>query len=250
MSQRARTFLAGGLALLGIALTAGCASMRKELVVYDPNEAQNRENLKLNEKIVGPIARGYRATVPPQVRERIATFHNNTLEPRIFVNDVLQGRIAAAGRTAGRFVVNSTVGVGGLFDIAGQNGVPQETGDFGQTLYVYGVEDGAYSVSPLLGPSTSRDTLGFIVDTAADPVGLALTYTVGDLAAIGEGGIGLLDDIDKYRSAQESSIDFYSFLRSSYYQTRRAQLREAVGLPKQAEGPASFPVLDKPKRRR
>lgn len=249
MSQRARTFLTRGLTLAGCALLAGCASMRKELVVYDPYEGENRKNLELNQQILGPVARTYRATVPPPVRERIATFHNNTIEPRIFVNDVLQGRFPAAGRTAGRFVVNSTIGIGGLFDIAGQNGVPQETGDFGQTLYVYGVEDGAYSVSPIFGPSTSRDSLGFLVDTFADPVGLAISYTLGDLASIGEGTVGVLDDIDKYKSAQESSIDFYTFLRSSYYQTRRAQLREAIGLPKQAEGPASFPTLDKPKGR-
>lgn len=249
MKRRARTFASLGLAVATMSFVAGCASVpRQDLVLSDPYEASNREALKINERIVSPISRGYRAVVPAPVRERLGTLHNNLQEPRIFVNDVLQGRFPAAAHTAGRFVVNSTVGIGGLIDVAGQHGLTQETGDFGQTLYVYGVQGGTYFVSPAFGPTTDRDTLGFIVDTATDPVGLALTFTVGGIGTYPLAGVDIADGLDKYQSAQDSSLDFYTFLRSSYIQTRQAQLREGIGLPKQAVGPASFPTLDKPKR--
>lgn len=249
MTRRSRTIVSLGFAVAAMGSLAGCATgPREDLVLNDPYEANNRDNLKLNERIITPIARGYKALVPAPVRERIGTVHNNLQEPRIFVNDVLQGRFPAAVHTAGRFIVNSTVGIGGLIDVAGQHGLTQETGDFGQTLYVYGVQGNTYFVSPALGPSTDRDSLGFLVDTATDPVGLALTFTVGGIGTYPLTGLDIADGLDKYQSAQDSSLDFYTFLRSSYLQTRRAQLREAIGLPKQPEGPAAFPTLDKPKR--
>ncbi len=205
--------------------------------IDDPNEANNRKMLAVNQAIFGPISTGYHAT-PPILREGVGNVSSNLNEPRIFANDILQLRLGAGATTFGRFVVNSTFGVGGLFDVASMSGLPKQSGDFGQTLFVWGVGDGPYFVSPLLGPSTPRDTFGYVVDQVGDPVGLALSLTWGWPATIAIGGMDFVSQIDQLKQAQDSSIDFYSFLRSAYYQNRRAQLREAVGLPVSVETPA------------
>jgi len=97
--------------------------------------------------------------------------NSNLKEPRILVNNLLQLRLDAAARTTTRFVVNSTLGIGGLVDVAGRNGIAQQSGDFGQTLFVWGVSEGPYVMSPFMGPATTRDAVGSVVDMAANPLG-------------------------------------------------------------------------------
>ncbi|MBV8664049.1 MAG: VacJ family lipoprotein, partial [Hyphomicrobiales bacterium] len=228
-----------GLAALSLTLLAGCASVPHDPMaqINDPNEAVNRKMLAVNQAVFGPVSSAYHAT-PSLAREALGNVSSNLNEPRIFANDLLQGRIAAGATTFGRFVLNSTFGVAGLFDIASANGLPKQTGDFGETMSVWGVGDGPYFVSPLLGPSTVRDTFGFVVDQVADPVGVALSITWGLPASLGVGSIDFVSQVDRLKQAQDSSIDFYSFLRSAYYQNRRAQLRQAAGLPLSVETPA------------
>ncbi|MBV8104262.1 MAG: VacJ family lipoprotein [Hyphomicrobiales bacterium] len=208
--------------------------------INDPNESTNRQALAVNQAVFGPISTGYHAVTPSIIRQGIGNVSANLNEPRIFANDLLQLRFSAFATTAARFVVNSTLGLGGIFDVATQGGLAKQTGDFGQTLFVWGVDDGPYLVSPYLGPSTARDAVGFVVDEAGDPVGWALGVAFGYPAIAGLAGIGFVTQVDQLKQAESSSIDFYSFLRSSYYQTRRAQLREAIGLPANVESPAEI----------
>jgi phospholipid-binding lipoprotein MlaA len=168
-------------------------------------------------------------------------------EPRIFANDLLQLRFDAMSKTFARFFVNSTFGAGGLFDVATIGNIPKQTGDFGQTLFVWGVDDGPYLVSPFFGPGTARDTVGLIADQVGDPASWALGEAFGNPAMLGAAGLDFVTQVDQLKQAEDSSIDFYSFLRSSYYQTRRAQLREAAGLPANVESPADIgPAAQEP----
>ncbi len=167
------------------------------------------------------------------------------------VNNVLQLRFDAAARTTTRFVVNSTFGMGGLFDVAGPNGIAQQSGDFGQTLFVWGVSEGPYVVQPYLGPSTLRDAVGSVVDMAANPLGwligtqVALVTTQVAVTA-GTTTVDAVDRLGQLKTAEDASIDFYSFIRSGYYQMRRAELREAIGLPSVVESPVTTDIDDAP----
>jgi phospholipid-binding lipoprotein MlaA len=166
--------------------------------------------------------------------------NSNLKEPRIFLNNVLQLRLDAAAHTAGRFVVNSVFGLGGIVDIATREGLPQESGDFGQTLFVWGVAEGPYIVRPYLGPSTLRDAVGATVDLFGDPLGLLIGTQVG--VAISTATLDAVVRLGDLKAAEDASIDFYSFLRSGYYQTRRAQLREATGQPGVIDSPATSDI--------
>jgi len=216
-------------------LLAACAGAPRDLssAINDPNERLNRHVLAATRVTLRPVAAVVSA-IPGPLHDRLRDFNSNLKEPRIFVNNVLQGRFEAAHATAGRFLTNSVLGVGGLFDIASRAGLEQKSGDFGQTLFVWGVAEGPYVVH--LGPSTLRDTVGSVVDMAADPVG----WAIGSQLALSVGS-SLLEGaqrLGEFKQAENASVDFYSFVRSGYYQTRRAELREAVGLPRQIDSPA------------
>ena len=205
----------------------------------DPFEDLNRKifssNQAFNEVVVYPIAKAYREGVPESVRDRIEAFTTNLSEPMVFANTLLQLRLDAAAATLSRFVVNSTAGGLGLFDVAASYGQPHQTGDFGQTLYVWGVRDTAYLVLPVLGPSTVRDGIGTGVSLLA-PYGVAMvvpakfataTTQVNTVDAVGKpvadlGKAGTLQEIEA------SSLDFYAMLRSVSDQKRQAELREAL----------------------
>ncbi len=217
-----------------------CASMRDvSMPIVDPEEASNRQVLAINQAVLHPIAQVVKAVTPGPIHDRLIDLDSNLQEPRIFVNDVLQGRPEAAFHTLVRFIANSTIGIGGLFDFAAMNGLPQETGDFGETLFVWGGDAGIYTVTPFFGPSTSRDVVGLAVDTAADPISLFLGLKFGTLVGLAPGVVDGVARISQLKEAEDASIDFYTFLRSSYYQTRRAQLRQAIGLPAEVDSPAT-----------
>jgi len=222
------------------ALVSACAGVPRDpsLPIDDPWEQTNRGILRANQVVLDPIANVVKAA-PAPLLNRVRDLDDNLKEPRIFGNDILQGRFGAAYITFGRFLINSTIGLGGLFDVATQGGLPQQSGDFGQTLFVWGVTGGPYVVRPYFGPATSRDFFGGAVDTAADPVGWALGTAFGLPASIGSGGLNAASNLSQLKEAENASIDFYSFLRSDYYQTRRAELREAIGLPAVVESPAT-----------
>jgi phospholipid-binding lipoprotein MlaA len=220
-------------------LVGACASTPRDasLPINDPNEQTNRQLLAANQAVLRPVAEVVKAVTPGPIHDRMRDFNSNLKEPRIFVNNILQLRFDAALHTATRFAMNTTFGGGGLFDIATPEGVAQESGDFGQTLFVWGVTEGPYMVRPYLGPTTLRDAVGSTVDLFGDPLGLLMGTQVG--VAIATASLDAAVRLGDLKTAEDASIDFYSFLRSAYYQTRRAQLREALGLPSTVESPAT-----------
>jgi phospholipid-binding lipoprotein MlaA len=246
--RRARLWSKWAAAWASALLVSACAGAPRDaaLPISDPNETANRQVLAANQQILGPVSEAVRAAIPGPVHDRLHDLNSNLKEPRILVNNVLQLRFDAAARTTTRFVVNSTVGIGGLFDVAG---IAQQSGDFGQTLFVWGVSEGPYVVWPYLGPSTGRDAVGSVVDMVANPVGwligaqVALATTQAAVTA-GTTSLDAVDRLGQLKTAEDASIDFYSFIRSSYYQMRRAELREAIGLPSVVESPATSDIDD------
>lgn len=203
--------------------------------VNDPHEGFNRHVMAANQEALRPVAELVK-TLPGPVHDRVHDFNVNLKEPRILVNTILQGRPTAAAQTAMRFVVNTVIGFGGFIDLASQAGLPQQSGDFGQTLFVWGVPEGTYVVRPYLGPATQRDAFGSVVDMLTNPVGLALAPVTA--ITLGSAGVDAVDRLGQFKMAEDASIDFYSFIRSSYYQLRRNELREALGQPPVVDSPA------------
>lgn len=240
----------GWLSAAGLAaLVSACAGAPHDvsLPIDDPNEQFNRGVLRLNQVALDPPATVVKS-VPGAIRDRLQDLDANLKEPRVLANNILQGRFNAAGITIGRIIFNTTFGLGGLFDVASQGGLPQQTGDFGQTMFVWGVPAGTYTVTPYFGPSTQRDSIGGIVDTVGDPVGWVVGgIWIGWPWSIGSGSLSAVAHLAQWKQAESSSVDFYTFLRSSFYQTRRNQLREALGLPPQVESPATAtPFVESP----
>ena len=137
----------------------------------DPLEKMNRSvferNQRFNHAVVYPVAKAYRNNVPEPVRNSVEAFASNLTEPMVFANDVLQLRLGAAATTVGRFAINSTIGVGGLFDVATRQNLPRQSGDLGQTLYVWGMRDSPYLVLPVIGPTNVRDLVGTTAEFVA-----------------------------------------------------------------------------------
>jgi len=226
-----------GVAIAAIsAALAGCATVegREGGDPADPFEPTNRKvlelNLALDRAVIKPVAQAYRDLVPEFVRNRIRAFLDNLAEPRVVVNQFLQGRTEAAGNEFARFFLNSTVGVLGLFDIASARGLPRQSGDFGQTLFAWGVSDGVYLVLPLFGPSNTRDSLGLAVDAYTTPPAHLIR---GNDAVPIDAGVAIVDGIDlrarnieTLDELQSSALDFYSHLKSVVRQRRSADLRE------------------------
>jgi phospholipid-binding lipoprotein MlaA len=208
--------------------------------IADPMEKQNRAvfegNQELNHAVIYPLAKAYNENVPEEVRDTVDSFTSNLGEPVVFANDVLQLRFAAAATTLGRFALNSTVGIGGLFDVAATQDLPHQSGDFGQTLYVWGVRDSPYLVLPILGPTNLRDAVGSGIEFAAQipaaglyPAGLAAT--VAGHVSTASTVLSPMSDLRKVgdmETLEQGSLDFYTMLRSVTDQKRQAELREAL----------------------
>lgn len=212
----------------------------------DPFEPVNRKifsfNLFVDRILLRPIAVTYEAAVPEVGRNAIRHFLDNLGEPIVFANNMLQGEFRRAHDTAGRFLTNSTLGLGGTIDIATKAGLEKQSGDFGQTLWRWGVPDGPYIVLPILGPSNPRDAIGTGVDGYADPYSHAFSGTSIDNADYGRYLINGVDqrarNIQTLDELQRNAIDFYAQLRSLFRQHRASELRHGE--------PAPLPELDNP----
>jgi phospholipid-binding lipoprotein MlaA len=198
---------------------------------YDPwepfNETMFDVNYKLDRYVLKPVARGYRVVVPEQVQIMIDNgFHNIKIVPR-FVNNLLQGKFEGALRELSRFVVNSTLGVGGLFDAAKHAGLERSNEDFGQTLGVWGASAGPYLVLPLMEPMTVRDGIGRAVDGALDPLSYFLPFFWERLSMrIGETVNDRALNYDLFQGVEDTTLDLYSSVRHFYLKRREQQIRE------------------------
>src|SRR5215467_6866867 len=172
--RRARGGLKWATAWVLPLLLGACAGLPRDvsMLVNDPSEDMNRRVMAANQEVLRPASEFVKTAIPGPVHDRLHDLNSNLKEPRIFVNNVLQGRIEAAGKTGVRFAMNSIFGLGGLFDIASREGLEQQSGDFGQTLFVWGVAEGPYVVRPYLGPATLRDAVGSTVDMFDNPISL------------------------------------------------------------------------------
>ncbi len=201
----------------------------------DPLEPTNRFFYRVNDvidtNVLQPVARGYRYVVPGAVRRSIGHALTNVASPVVFANDVLQGHPRYAAETVTRFVVNSTVGLGGFFDVADDLGLPPHRGaGFGTTLAIWGVGDGPFLFLPLLGPSNVRDTAGLAGNVVLDPFTWASFGGVNALegSRFGAGAVDtreqLLDPVDQVK---KDSLDPYATFRSVYRQSRAAEIEGA-----------------------
>lgn len=216
----------GAFALLGACSTAPV----DENGIRDPYEDQNRgvheENKKLDTILFRPVAVAYGETTPDPLRQGVNNFVSNLDQPGYVVNNLLQLRLGAAVQNTARFVVNTTVGIGGLFDPASAMGLDARDTDFGETLFVWGVPEGNFVELPILGPSTERHMVGRVVDVALNPTRML----VGDLRtanSVGSVASGL-DTRYRFRVTIDGvlyeSVDSYDQSRLLYLQNRRFKL--------------------------
>jgi phospholipid-binding lipoprotein MlaA len=193
--------------------------------VNDPYEESNRGRFKthvaLHRNLIDPVETVYMETVPDPVRAGVHNFLTNIESPTIFINNVLQGEVARAGGTVTRFVVNSTIGIAGIFDIAGWMGIPYRDDDFGQTLAVYGVGDYPYLLVPIIGATNPRDLTGKVVDLFLNPLHY-VTLPGGFVTSLGHAG---LHELDK-RSEDAGQLDELSRTAPDPYATERKMARE------------------------
>lgn len=226
--------LAAGLCsmiLLGGLASCGPAAMPPGDSIADAGERQNRAmhdfNVGLDRVLVGPASRGYGTAVPQPVRRGVSNFAANLAQPSYVLNNLLQVRVGQASHNTLRFLLNTTLGIGGIFDPATALGVPARETDFGETLHIYGVGEGDFVMLPVFGPSTTRDTVGLVVDIATNPARRALPvpesrYVLGAEVLDRFGDRYELDDT--FDSLLYESADSYAQLRSLYLQNRRFRL--------------------------
>jgi phospholipid-binding lipoprotein MlaA len=223
----------GVLSVLGFAaLMAAPGVASAQEAQSDPWEGFNRDMFAVHESVdqavLEPVARGYRAITPRPLRRGVLNFLRNLRAPVIFVNDVLQGEVRRAGTTAVRFGVNTTIGIAGVFDPATSMGLERHDEDFGQTLAVWGVDSGPYIFVPVLGPTTVRDGAGRLVDIALDPLTWAEFDDV-DKVRVGRtvlAGVAtrelVLETVDDIR---RDSLDPYVTIRTSYGLLRESAIQ-------------------------
>ncbi len=200
----------------------------------DPLEGLNRGVFEFNRVVDGllikPVAQIYRGVLPQQAQDSVRSFLRNLRSPVILVNDVLQGDMDRAGTTISRFLVNTTLGIVGLFDVAAELGIPFHDEDFGQTLAVWGVGEGPYLMLPILGPSNPRDVVGLTSEWFLDPVNLYFTNKRDEdwvpwARAITRGIDARARSIDALDELERTSLDYYAAIRSLYRQQRANDIR-------------------------
>jgi phospholipid-binding lipoprotein MlaA len=208
--------------LLLAALLGGCAHTPTDDPA-DPLEPLNRAIYGFNEKadqyLLRPVAVGYTRAVPSEFQRGLHNFFNNLTYPTVIVNDLLQGKFAQAGRDTGRFLFNTTVGLGGFLDPATRIGLTRNEEDLGQTLGYWGVGQGWYLMLPFLGPSTNRDLVGRVGDSFSDP-----TFYADSEISIPVGVAGAVDTRAQFLGADRllaQQYDRYIFIRSLYLQSRQ-----------------------------
>jgi len=199
----------------------------------DPWENTNRAifgfNQAVDHAVLVPVANAYRAVIPNTFRDMIHDFLQNLNSPIIFANDVLQGQGNLAGETFGRALLNTTLGFGGIIDVATKFGVPYHTNDFGITLATWGIDSGPYVMLPILGPSNPRDVVGEVADGFGDPGNIVASQHHRLWASVVRGATAGIDErsrnIESLAEIERTSLDYYATIRSLARQRRAAQIR-------------------------
>lgn len=220
----------------GTFLLAACSVPDTPTSIHDPYEPYNRVmhdlNTSIDTAVLRPASQVYGAVVPKPVRTRLDNASRNLGLPAAMVNKLLQGKVEEAAENGFRFAINSTLGLFGLFDPAQDFGLEENEAGFGDTLAVWGTPEGAYVVSPLFGPSTERDSVGFFVDIATNPIGALFGSDAGDASI----GLAVTESLNFRYSFSETfdsilydSEDSYAQLRLFYLDNRRFELGQSIG---------------------
>lgn len=212
-------------------LLAACTGPDPSVEIYDPYETTNRKTHDVNKAVdralIRPAAKTYGQVVPDTPARAINNFAFNFSEPRNVVNALLQGRIETAADATVRFGINTTIGLLGLFDPATSMGIEGQSTDFGETLYVWGVPEGAYVELPLVGPSTVRHTTGRLADWFMNPLTYALPTPeayIGTMSSV-MWGLDTRDELSvTVDDIYDNSADSYAQSRTFYLQNRRFKL--------------------------
>ncbi|SFN85540.1 phospholipid-binding lipoprotein MlaA [Nitrosospira briensis] len=234
-------------------LFTGCASTRQNnasMDTVDPNEETNRKFYNFTDmvdrNVLAPVADVYIKYVPDPMQRSIGNFYDNLAYPNVILNDFLQGKVRQGFQDSMRFVVNSTIGVGGLFDMAASMGLPQHDEDFGQTLGVWGVDTGSYLFVPLIGPSTYRDAPGIPVSVFSN-----LLFYAGSFASTAiVGPVTVLSIIDRrarlsgpMRVRDQAALDPYLFVREGFLQQRKHLIYDGDPPPESYDDPIDDDAL-------
>lgn len=226
------------------------ATEQERIDEYDPweplNSAMFEVNRTLDRYALKPIAKAYNFVVPDPAQRGVENFfHNLRTGPRM-LNNVLQGKLQGAGTELGRFLLNTTFGLGGFFDVAKYMQIQTPDEDFGQTLGHYGVPPGPYLIVPLFPPFTLRDAAGYVVDLALDPINWVVfplvevrnvpslvahpNRTTSSIAQIGGRSMFLVNErsrnLESFQGVEEATVDLYSAVRNAYLQKRARQIKE------------------------
>ena len=213
--------------LVACAAPAASAAENGDDWLESYNRAVFDFNMQLDKYTLKPLAKGYRAITTPDIRSRVTSFVFNVREPLSAVNHTLQGNVKQALVSVGRLLINTTLGLGGLFDVAAGWGLERSTTGFDDTMAYYCIPDGPFFVAPFLGPITPRALAAYTADSFASPMYWGplndknyadkISYSYAALVAINarERSLDLLDDL------QKNSVDFYSTARSAYIQNRQ-----------------------------
>ena len=221
---------------VGLLCAAGAQAQQAE---PDPWESMNRKTFAFNEwfdmKILMPVARGWDFVAPDPVQTAVSNVFATSDMSVVLANDILQLKPMRAGEDIARVVVNLTVGIVGLFDVATKLGIPRNQEDFGQTLGYWGVPAGPYLVLPIFGASNPRDTIGLIADTASHPWTYFVDWYISVPVSVFE-FVNLrtifLEDVDELRDA---ALDFYVFQRNAYGQTRELLVNDLESFDEEDE---------------
>lgn len=231
------------LAFVAMLASLGVASgARAEPADYDPWEKLNRPIFSFNDKldvyVLEPAAKGWDFVVPARAQGALSDAFANARFPVDFTNALLQGKPADAGATLGRFLLNSSLGMAGLFDVAGAAGLPGREEDFGQTLGVWGLGNGPYLVLPVLGPATIRDACGRAVDSPMR-VWPFFVGTIPSLAITATEAVNWrARNIESIRDLKHGAFDYYTLVRNAYLQNREAEVADHVTPEGEVERPA------------
>ena len=233
-------------AVAAIMAVGGCATAPEDSEALeafreanDPIEPMNRwffnVNQLLDKIILRRVAQAYRF-IPETPRQGVTNFLRNIDSPVILANDLMQFKLTRAGTTAGRFVANSTIGIGGIFDVASTFGLERHSEDFGQTLGYWGISEGPYLVLPIVGPAPPRDALGGLVDYFLDPITyLGKNSDHWELVAPTRFTLEAIDfrsrNFDQIDEIERMSIDLYATVRSAYRQSRNDDIRDGTSGP-------------------
>jgi phospholipid-binding lipoprotein MlaA len=213
-----------------LALAAGCTAMpTAEMDPIDPNERFNRSMYEINDDldraVLKPVATAYTDVLPQPVRTGVSNFYDNLTYLDTTINSFLQGKVVQGTSDLGRFIINTTLGLAGIFDVATYMGLEKHDEDFGQTLAVWGVKTDQYLMYPVLGPSSVRDTGGIVVSMLTNPVFYAAAPVAVPLA--------ILQGVDQrarsegfVRFRDEAALDPYLFTRDSYLQHREFEIHD------------------------